>query len=246
MYKLLLFSLCLLLSASAFAQNAGKKDKKKDKTVPVAVTPPVVTVAKPVKQVPVLKTPLDSASYAYGIIVGQSIKRQIPFELNYELLLEATKAVFKNDTMLMQEGQTEEIFGKYYQKAQAGPGEDFLAKNKVRPGVTTTASGLQYEVMVKGTGTAHPAAESKVKVHYHGTLIDGTVFDSSVQRGEPITFGLNQVIPGWTEGVQLMSPGDKFKFYLPYQLAYGERGAGGSIKPFSALIFEVELIEIVP
>ncbi len=242
MQKLLLFALCCLLSLSATAQKAGKKGKNKSEPAPAA--PVVVVPAKPVG--PVLKTALDSASYAYGIIVSNSVQRQIPFQLDYNLMMEAMKSVFKKDSVYFKDEQTEQIFGDYYRKAQVGPGEDFLAKNKARAGVTVTASGLQYEVMKKGTATAHPTAESKVKVHYHGTLIDGTVFDSSVQRGEPITFGLNQVIPGWTEGVQLMSPGDKFKFFLPYQLAYGERGAGGSIKPFSALVFEVELIEIVP
>lgn len=123
-------------------------------------------------------------------------------------------------------------------------GEAFLAVNGQRPEVTTTPSGLQYEVLREGTGTTHPTAESKVRVHYHGTLIDGTVFDSSVERGEPISFPLNGVIRGWTEGVQLMTEGAKYRFFIPYQLAYGERGAGGQIPPYAALIFEVELLEI--
>ncbi|WDE09209.1 FKBP-type peptidyl-prolyl cis-trans isomerase [Thalassomonas viridans] len=122
-------------------------------------------------------------------------------------------------------------------------GKDFLAKNKAVEGVIETASGLQYQVLQKGEGTEHPSARSKVKVHYHGSLIDGTVFDSSVERGEPISFGLNQVIPGWTEGVQLMVVGDKFKFFIPSELAYGNRAAG-KIAPGSLLIFEVELLEI--
>ncbi len=121
-------------------------------------------------------------------------------------------------------------------------GEQFLAENATREGVQVTESGLQYEVITMGKGEK-PTATDNVTVHYHGTLIDGTVFDSSVERGEPATFGLNQVIPGWTEGVQLMPVGSKFKFYIPYQLAYGDRDAG-DIKPFSALIFEVELLSI--
>lgn len=122
-------------------------------------------------------------------------------------------------------------------------GNDFLAQNKANVDVLTTASGLQYQVLNKGTGTTHPTASSKVKVHYHGTLLDGTVFDSSVERNEPISFPLNRVIAGWTEGVQLMVEGDKFKFFIPSQLAYGN-SAAGKIQPGSTLIFEVELLEI--
>ena len=122
-------------------------------------------------------------------------------------------------------------------------GKDFLAKNKAVENVIETASGLQYQVLQKGEGAEHPAANSKVKVHYHGSLLDGTVFDSSVDRGEPISFGLNQVISGWTEGVQLMVVGDKFKFFIPSELGYGN-SAAGKIAPGSLLIFEVELLEI--
>lgn len=122
-------------------------------------------------------------------------------------------------------------------------GEVFLAGNAKREGVTTTASGLQYEVLQQGSGTKHPNAESTVNVHYHGTLTDGTVFDSSVERGEPISFPLNRVIKGWTEGVQLMKTGDKFRFFIPADLAYGNRSAG-KIPPGSVLIFDVELLAI--
>jgi FKBP-type peptidyl-prolyl cis-trans isomerase FklB len=129
-------------------------------------------------------------------------------------------------------------------KDLAGAGEAFLAENAKKDGVTVTASGLQYEVITQGTG-AIPTATSKVKTHYHGTLIDGTVFDSSVNRGQPIDFPVNGVIAGWTEALQLMPVGSKYRLYIPYNLAYGERGAGASIKPYSALIFDVELIDIV-
>ncbi|MCG6201121.1 FKBP-type peptidyl-prolyl cis-trans isomerase [Psychromonas antarctica] len=122
-------------------------------------------------------------------------------------------------------------------------GVEFLADNGQQEGVESTASGLQYVILTKGEGTVHPTAKSNVKVHYHGTLIDGTVFDSSVDRGEPISFGLNQVIAGWTEGVQLMVVGDKFRFYIPSNLAYGNRAAG-KIPAGSLLIFDVELIAI--
>lgn len=122
-------------------------------------------------------------------------------------------------------------------------GQDFLASNKEEEGVQVTDSGLQYKVLQKGDGGSSPAATSKVKVHYHGTLVDGKVFDSSVQRGQPITFGLNQVIPGWTEGLQLMSTGDKYRLFIPANLAYGSRSMGG-IPANSALIFDVELLGI--
>lgn len=129
-------------------------------------------------------------------------------------------------------------------KTLAAAGEAFLAENAKKPGITVTASGLQYEVITQGTG-AVPTRTSKVKTHYHGTLIDGTVFDSSVNRGQPIDFPVNGVIAGWTEALQLMPVGSKWRLYIPHNLAYGERGAGASIKPYSALIFDVELIDIV-
>ena len=123
-------------------------------------------------------------------------------------------------------------------------GEAFLADNAKQAGVITTESGLQYSVVTEGTG-AKPTITDEVKVHYHGTLIDGTVFDSSVERGEPISFPVSGVIPGWTEALQLMSIGSKYKLFIPYQLVYGERGAGQQIGPYSTLIFEVELLDIV-
>ncbi|MCL1120608.1 MAG: FKBP-type peptidyl-prolyl cis-trans isomerase [Shewanella sp.] len=122
-------------------------------------------------------------------------------------------------------------------------GNEFLAQNKTQEGVKTTASGLQYQVLQQGTGTVHPKASDTVTVHYHGTLIDGTVFDSSVERGEPIAFPLNRVIPGWTEGVQLMVEGDKYRFFIPSELAYGNRSTG-KIGGGSVLIFDVELLKI--
>lgn len=129
-------------------------------------------------------------------------------------------------------------------KVQAAEGEAFLAENAKKDGITVTDSGLQYEVITQGTG-AKPSATSRVKTHYHGTLINGTVFDSSVERGQPIDFAVNGVIAGWTEALQLMPVGSKYRLYIPHNLAYGERGAGGSIAPYSALIFDVELLDIV-
>lgn len=129
-------------------------------------------------------------------------------------------------------------------KAAREEGEKFLTENAKKPGVTVTASGLQYEVITEGTGK-QPKATDTVRCHYEGTLIDGTIFDSSYKRNEPCDFGLNQVIKGWTEGVQLMKEGAKYRFYIPFNLAYGERGAGGSIPPYAALIFDVELIKVL-
>ena len=122
-------------------------------------------------------------------------------------------------------------------------GNSFLTANKANPGVVETASGLQYQIVKKGDGSVHPSAKSTVKVHYHGTLLDGTVFDSSVERNEPISFPLNRVIKGWTEGLQLMVSGDTFKFFIPSDLAYGN-AATGKIKPGSVLIFDVDLLEV--
>ncbi|GGY62340.1 peptidyl-prolyl cis-trans isomerase [Cellvibrio zantedeschiae] len=138
----------------------------------------------------------------------------------------------------MQEKQAQQA------KAQAKVGEIFLAENAKKDGITVTESGLQYEIITAGTGEK-PTAKSRVKTHYHGTLIDGTVFDSSVQRGEPIDFPVGGVIAGWTEALQLMPVGSKWRLYIPHNLAYGERGAGPTIAPYSALIFDVELLEIV-
>jgi FKBP-type peptidyl-prolyl cis-trans isomerase FklB len=151
---------------------------------------------------------------------------------------EQMQAAFEEINTRMQAQEAEK------HKALAGAGEAFLAENAKKPGITVTASGLQYEVITQGTG-AIPTATSKVKTHYHGTLIDGTVFDSSVNRGQPIDFPVNGVIAGWTEALQLMPVGSKWRLYIPHNLAYGERGAGASIAPFSALIFDVELIDIV-
>ncbi|WP_188150134.1 FKBP-type peptidyl-prolyl cis-trans isomerase [Teredinibacter waterburyi] len=149
--------------------------------------------------------------------------------------LEAAFAVIR-DKMQAKEAENAKVF--------AAEGEAFLTENAKKDGVTVTTSGLQYEVLTEGTGEK-PSAESTVRTHYHGTLIDGTVFDSSVDRGEPAEFPVGGVIAGWTEALQMMPVGSKWRLYVPYQLAYGERGAGGAIGPYTALIFDVELIAIV-
>jgi FKBP-type peptidyl-prolyl cis-trans isomerase FklB len=198
----------------------------------------------------------DSTAYAIGMSIGLNIRQQ-----KIDLVVEQLTAGLRDaiaDKSLMTEEQMGEILQAFQtaqqEKAEAERaksltanterGQKFLEENKKKKGVVTTASGLQYEVLKQGTGPK-PTKESKVKVHYTGTLIDGKVFDSSVQRGQPIDFPLNGVIAGWTEGVQLMNVGSKFKFYIPSQLAYGERGAGQDIGPNETLIFEVELLEIL-
>jgi FKBP-type peptidyl-prolyl cis-trans isomerase FklB len=151
---------------------------------------------------------------------------------------EDMQAAFEELNTRMQAKQAEQS------KTLSVAGDAFLAENAKKDGIKVTASGLQYEVLTEGSG-AIPSASSKVKTHYHGTLIDGTVFDSSVQRGQPIDFPVNGVIAGWTEALQLMPVGSKWRLFIPHNLAYGERGAGASIAPYSALVFEVELLEIV-
>ena len=203
-----------------------------------------------------LKTEVDSASYAIGILVGANNKQQLSsFPGGSEMNLEAMSAAFRLASLGEEAAMTEEeantFIGKYFETASTREaqknleeGNAFLEKNKARDGVTTTESGLQYEIITAGTGEK-PTAEDQVRVHYHGTLTDGTVFDSSVERGEPVVFGVTQVIPGWTEALQLMPVGSKWKIYLPSEIAYGERGAGRDIGPNTALVFEVELLEIV-
>lgn len=197
-----------------------------------------------------LTNPVDSASYAIGMKIGDDfIKQGFDSTMNIDLIVAGIKDQINNETQLKVE-EIDMIIQSFFsemQKAQSGDkiseGEKFLAENGKRPEVTTTESGLQYEVLKKGEG-AKPTATSTVKTHYEGKLLDGTIFDSSYQRGEPISFPLNGVIKGWTEGLQLMPVGSKFRFYIPYELAYGERGAGQLIGPYETLIFDVELLEI--
>lgn len=192
-------------------------------------------------------------SYALGANAGENFKG-VGIDINQDLFMQGLRDALEGKNQFSRE-EMEQIFNVLNQKIQEAQnkevgvekakGEAFLAENKTKEGVIETPSGLQYKVVKMGTGPK-PTATDRVKVHYHGTTLDGQVFDSSVQRGETITFGLNQVISGWTEGVQLMPVGSKFIFYIPSDLAYGDRGAGGAIKPGSTLIFEVELFDINP
>ncbi len=193
----------------------------------------------------------DKFSYGLGMVIGERVLKQYG-EVNYEILLAGMKAQHGDqETLLTLEEAGNAINARMEQQfaeqtaANRKRGEDYLKSNAEQEGVKVTDSGLQYNVITEGDG-AKPSASDQVTVHYRGTLVDGTEFDSSYSRGEPASFRLNQVIPGWTEGVQLMSVGSKYRFVIPQDLAYGERGAGGAIGPFETLIFEVELLEINP
>jgi FKBP-type peptidyl-prolyl cis-trans isomerase len=203
-----------------------------------------------------LKTEADSASYAIGTDIGNSIKNNLKSApggdaLNTDIILAAFQDVINDGEVKITEDVARTVVQAYFMKAQtaaaeASKGEEkkYFEENGKKEGMKSTESGIQYEVLTEGKG-AKPTAENQVKVHYHGTLLDGTVFDSSVDRGEPATFGVGQVIPGWTEALQLMPTGSKWKVHIPSALAYGERGAGQKIGPNSTLIFEIELLEIV-
>ena len=202
---------------------------------------------------------MDKLSYALGHNIGhQLIGMGLKESLNIEDYAAAIADVLQGRQPKMSHTEVNEVLEHYFTelearqqaeaaergKAAKGEGEAFLAENKKRAGIVTTASGLQYEVVKEGTGR-QPKASDTVSCHYEGTLIDGTVFDSSYRRGMPAEFGLRQVIAGWTEGVQLMKEGSIFKFYIPYNLAYGEHGAGADIPPYAAHIFTVELIKVL-
>ena len=199
-----------------------------------------------------LVTPVDTASYALGVNMASNVKNMGLEEINMEAFAKAFQDVYANEKLQITEAESNPILQAFFtslmeKKAASSlaEGQTWLADNAKKEGVKTTASGLQYEVMREGTGPK-PLATNTVKVHYHGTTTDGKVFDSSVDRGEPVEFPLNGVIPGWTEGVQLMSVGSKYKLFIPGDLAYGPRPPQGSgIAPNATLIFEVELLEIV-
>ena len=202
-----------------------------------------------------LKTLADSAAYAIGIDIGNNIKKNLPTapggkDLDQKIILAAFTSALSGDSSQIPSAKVTAVTQSYFMKAQqiegakaSEAGKKYLAENGKRSGVTTTKSGLQYEILKAGTGPK-PLATDTVVVHYHGTTIEGKVFDSSVTRGKPATFPVNQVIPGWTEALQLMPVGSKWKLVIPSEIAYGERGAGADIKPNSVLVFEVELLEI--
>ena len=197
-----------------------------------------------------LNNEIDSVSYSMGVNIAQNIKSQGMKELNVNALAMAFNDILNDQTPKMDAATCNMVINDYFQNLQTARAEEskqagstFLDENKSRENVTTTESGLQYEVLVEGNGPK-PEAEDEVTVHYHGTTLDGTVFDSSVNRGEPVNFPVNGVIQGWQEALQLMPVGSKWKLFIPSDLAYGPRGAGQSIGPNETLIFEVELISI--
>ncbi|MFN8152741.1 MAG: FKBP-type peptidyl-prolyl cis-trans isomerase [Bacteroidia bacterium] len=192
---------------------------------------------------------MDSVSYGLGVAIGNNLKNSGFDSLKVEVMSQALKDVFEGKATMKQE-DADKVIQAYMMEKEKAKGEDnlkkgqaFLEENKKKDGVKVTASGMQYIVLKEGTG-AKPTLNDKVTTHYHGTLLDGTVFDSSVERGQPASFPVSGVIPGWTEALQMMSVGSKWKLFLPANLAYGERGAGGKIGPNSVLIFEVELLSI--
>ena len=201
---------------------------------------------------------MDKVSYALGLGIGQQLAQMGASDLNIDDFADAIKDVINGNELKVPHKDAQTIVQEYFRqqeerinairaeqgKAAKAEGEKFLAENGKKKGVVTLKSGLQYEVLKEGNGKK-PKATDQVKCHYEGTLINGQVFDSSYKRNEPAVFPLNQVIPGWTEGLQLMQEGAKYRFYIPYILAYGESGAGGSIPPFATLIFDVELLEVM-
>ena len=191
---------------------------------------------------------MDKFSYGLGMGIGQNLLSMGVSDINVDDFVAALNAVLKGEKPELTHAEAQKVVNDQFQKLSEQAyakmkeeGEAFLAANSKKEGVVTLPSGLQYEVLVEGNGTA----ADRVQCHYEGTLIDGTLFDSSVKRGEPAVFGVTQVIPGWVEALQLMKEGAKWRLYIPYQMAYGEHGAGEMIPPYSALIFEVELIKVL-
>ena len=194
---------------------------------------------------------MDKISYALGLSIGNNFQNSVINNLQGEEFVKGLKDVLGGAEPEISYDEAKLVINDYFMNLQKErlelnkkAGEEFLNINKGKAGVVTLPSGLQYQVLKQGEG-AKPAASDKVKCHYHGTLINGTVFDSSVQRGEPAVFGVSQVIPGWVEALQLMPVGSKWRLFIPSDLAYGEHGAGDAIEPNSALVFDVELLDIV-
>lgn len=201
---------------------------------------------------------MDKVSYALGLGIGRQLSQMGADSLNIDDFAQAIKDILAGKEPAVSDAEAQTLVKDFFEKQEAKQraaaaekfkdtkekGEKYLAENAKKEGVVTLPSGLQYQVIKEGNGRK-PKATDKVKCHYEGMLIDGTLFDSSIQRGEPATFPLNGVIAGWTEGLQLMQEGAKYRFFIPYQLGYGEHGASASIPPFAALVFDVELIEVI-
>ena len=232
----------------------------------VAVTVSLFSCGNQAQDVKILETELDSVSYAVGLSMSGQLKSNFS-EVNKSILAQGIRNGLDSTNLLIDAKDMQEVLSSYFKKKQQAQmeeqqaaaskaaeakfgenkkaGEDFLEANKSKKGVQTTESGIQYIILKEGSGEKPAGPMTKVKVHYQGTNIEGNIFDSSVDRGTPATFGLNQVIKGWTEGVQLMNEGAKYKFFIPQELAYGAQQKGENIKPFSTLIFEIELLEVL-
>lgn len=194
---------------------------------------------------------MDKFSYSLGLGIGQNLLSMGAKDLNVEDFSKAITDVLKGNQPEISHAEAKEIVNNYFVELQQKTnnenienGKILLERNKTNPAITTLPSGLQYEVLRQGTGRM-PGKNDSVKCHYVGTFINGQVFDSSIARNEPAVFGVTQVIPGWTEALQLMHEGDKWRLYIPYDLAYGERGAGDAIPPYCTLIFEIELLQVI-
>ena len=245
-----------MVSAMFIAGSATAQVKKAPAKKPVSPKP--ATTAKPATSVAKLSSTQDSVSYSIGVFMAQNLKQQGITDLSDALLMRGLEDALKDKTLLLSQDQCGQVMNSFMQKQMAvrnaegmkasaenkKAGSAFLAENKAKTGVVTTTSGLQYTVEKEGTGPK-PTATDRVRVHYTGRLLDGKVFDSSVERGQPAEFGVNEVIKGWTEALQLMPVGSKWKLYIPSELAYGDRGAGADIKPGSTLVFDVELLDLV-
>ena len=194
---------------------------------------------------------MNKISYALGLGIGQQLKNMNIEDFSIEDFTRSIQDIMSGNPTAMSSREAQQMLNDYFKKKEKEQAETAIAEGKVfleqnarKAGVVQTRSGLQYEVLTEGSGRS-PKATDTVRCHYEGRLLDGTVFDSSYKRGEPADFGLNQVITGWTEGVQLMKEGAKYRFYIPYLLGYGERGAGASIPPYSTLVFDVELLKVL-
>lgn len=243
--KILTLSLCLTLFAASSMFAQSKKELK-------AELQRLTTELNALKQSKEVNLSEQDAkvSYALGVMIATNIKNQEMGTLDIEALKLAFEDVLKDQPLKLQPQEAEGIIQQYMQERMEAKrtsaieeANAYLEKNKASEGVKETQSGLQYKVLKEGTGKS-PGPNSKVTVHYTGMLTDGTVFDSSVERGTPISFGVNQVIPGWTEALKMMKEGGKWKIVVPYDLAYGEQGAGDAIPPFATLVFEVELLKV--
>jgi FKBP-type peptidyl-prolyl cis-trans isomerase len=248
--RLSILFILLLIGSPLFAQSKKelKAEVAKLKADNAGLTSQIEELKKP--KVVALNTTVDKVSYGLGTLIASNLKQQAGDSLQLDPLTEGIKDVLQNKTPKMEQQEAMTIVQTYMQAAMEKKtgkareeGQAFLDNNKKDASVKVTPSGLQYKVITSGKGKT-PKATDKVTVHYTGKLIDGTVFDSSVESGQPATFGVNQVIPGWTEALQLMKEGDKWMLFIPSDLAYGERGAGGQIPPHSTLIFEVELLKV--